>query len=241
MNTAARLDPDITPQMADLLRAGADDGLGLVCRPGQIQRHYSTLRAAEKLGYLRFLDVTRPWITPEGRAAIGAPTEQQADHARNMALLAQFQQRRRLVPEKRNDPRTDFDYRSYKNIDWVCTLVVRQPDPRDEPKTVRVGRSLTSEPQYLGPRNAMIQPESEGRFIVTLVPGWMVRPISTEGGCRLPAFSTCPLPLDEEDENFSADERELWDRLRLVCTSINSRIRNANRKQPQRLRYGEFA
>ena len=143
-SAAARLDPDLTPEMAELLRAGAADGLGIVCPPSQIQRHYPALRAAERLGYLRWLGI-RPWITPEGRAAIGAPTEREADHARNVAMLAEFRRRQRLTPEKRDDPRTDFDYRSYKTCGYVCTLVVRQPDPRDDPKTVRVGRSLTIE------------------------------------------------------------------------------------------------
>lgn len=237
---ATRMDPCVTPEMAELLRAGTTDQLGLICRPGQVQKNYPALRAAEKLGYLRFLDVYRPWITPEGRAAIGAPTEAAADRARAMLLLATV--RKPLVPAKRDDPRSDFDYRSYKSMGYVCTLVIRQPDPRDDPKTVRVGRSLTSEPQYLGPRNAILQPESEGRFVLALVPGWMVRPINqSQLSCRLPAFSSCPMPLDESDESFTDEERELWERLRRICSSINSRIRNANRRQPDKLRFGEFA
>jgi len=121
---------DIAPAMAELLRAGAEDGLGLCCRPGQVKKNYAALSECEKLGLIRFIDVERPWITAEGRAAIGAPNESEATRA---WLMRNWGGRKRLVPEKRNDPRTDFDYESYKAMKWVCTLVFRQPDPRVDP------------------------------------------------------------------------------------------------------------
>lgn len=220
--------PDVSPEMADLLRAGAADKLGLICSPSRVEKNYKVLREAERLGYLRFLDIERPWITPAGRLAIGAPTEAETSRAEFAAICAGV--RKPLVPAKRNDPRTDFDYRSWKSMDWHCVLVVKQPHDR-EIRSVRVGRTPTSAPQYLGSRNSTIQPESDGRFVLAVIPKWL---ISTAG------FSTYPLPLDDGD-GWTDAEREAWDRLRNVCFSINSRIRNAGRGQHQRLRFGEFA
>lgn len=238
MTTVTLTRADVTPEMAALLRAGAADYLGLVCRPGQVQKNWSTLREAERLGFLRFIDIERPWITDAGRAAIGVPSEADADRAR---LREMFCKRQPLDPVKRKDPRTDFDYRSYRAMRWVCTLVIRQPDRRFSPRTLRVGRTSTSDPQFLGDRNSNIQPESEGPFILTLVPGWMTRPIVKLGVTSPSIFSTYPMALDETDPNFTDEERAIWDRLRNVCFSINSRIRNAGRRFQGRRRFGEFA
>lgn len=229
-NSAALLRNEVTPEMAELLHAGAADGRGLVCRPGQIRKNYATLRAAEKLGYLRFLDLDRPWITEEGRAAIGAPSQAAADRARAALLLAPF--RKRLVPEKRDDPRTDFDYRSYQTMKFVCVIVIKLPDDRQNPPSLKVGRiGVPSEPHYLGSKNSILMPESEGRFVLALIPDWL------QQRTKLPTYG---LALDEGPE-FTDEEREIWERLRKVCSSINSRIRNANRRKPERLRFGEFA
>ena len=239
MNAATLMHNEVSPEMAELLRAGAADHLGIICRPGQVQKHFHILRDAERLGYLRWLDITRPWITDAGRRAIGAPSQAEADRAKLILLCAGA--RKPLTPAKRFDPRTDFDYRSYKSMGWICTLVVRQPDPRLGPRTVRVGRSLTSTPQFLGARNSVIQPESDDRFVLTLVPSWMTRPIKRGADVDPPIFSPYPFPLDETDPAFTDDERAAWDRLRQVCMSVNSRIRNAGRREPQKYRFGENA
>ncbi len=239
-DSAALLRDEVTPEMAELLRAGVADGNGLLCRPGQVKKNYAALRECERLGLLRFIDIERPWITDAGRAAIGEPNEMQADRARR---IAEFGRRKPpLVPAKRADPRTDFDYRAWKTSDWRCTLVVKQPDNRPAGRTTRVGRTLDGDAQYLGDRNSQIQPESTGRFVLTLVPGWMTRARWSKGGVYvMPIFSTYPRPLDEFDPAFTDDERTTWDRLRQVCMSINSRIRNAGRKQRETFRYGESA
>jgi hypothetical protein len=222
-----------------LLRRGAADHLGLCCRPGEVVKLWPAISEAERAGYLRFVGGEKPWITPQGREAIGAPSEMEADMAKLRLLCANA--RKSLVPAKRADARTDFDYRSWKAMRWVCTLVVRQPDGRMGPRTVRVGRTIDSQPQFLGSKNSMIQPESDARFVLTLVPAWMTRPIKKNGD-NIPAiFSTYPMPIDETDSNFTDDERAAWDRLRQICFSINSRIRNAGRGQRERLRFGENA
>ncbi len=230
MNSAATLarDDTLSPEMVELLRAGAADGLGLLCRPGQVQKNYAALRECERLGYLRFIDIERPWITPAGRAAIGAPTEAESDRARR---IQQFTMRRPpLVPAKRADPRTDFDYRSYKACGYVCTLLVKQPDARTNPLTVRVGKTLRSDPQFLGPNNSIVQPESDAHFLLTVMPAWLLKRAS---------FSTYPMPLDETE--WGEPDVATWNRLRQVCYAINSRIRSAGRKPRETFRFGESA
>lgn len=219
---------DLTPEVVDLLRSGAEHRFGFCCTPGQVRKNWEYIRAAEQAGYIRFVGES-PWITPAGRDAIGAPSESEADRARLMEICGQ---RRRLKPEKRQDPRTDFDYRAYHANKFLCTLLIKQPDARENPPTLRVGRYLRSDPQYLGPRNSIIQPESEGRFVLTVMPDFII---------RRGLLPTYPMPLDETDPDFTDDERAIYDRLRQVCISINSRIQNANRKRPERFRFGEHA
>lgn len=228
---------DLTPEMAEILRAGAADHLGICCRPSQVRTNWLALRDCERAGYLRFLNMEQPWITDAGRRAIGAPTQIEADRAKLALLCANA--RKPLIPAKRHDPRTDFDYRSYKKM--VCTLVIRQPDSRINPATVRVGRTLTSDPQFLGGGNSIIQPESSGRFVVAVVPEWMTRFRWKDGVPQPAIFTAYPPALDEIDPAFSDAERETWTRLRQVCHSINSRIRNSGRKQREKLRFGESA
>jgi hypothetical protein len=229
MPTAPFTDYDLTPEMVELLRAGAADGAGLCCRPGQVVKNFAALHECERFDLIRFLDIERPWITPAGRAAIGAPTESQANRAWLMNNYGPGS-KPRLVPEKRNDPRTDFDYRSYKACGYVCTLLVKQPDARENPLTVRVGRTLRSDPQFLGPNNSIVQPESDARFLLTVMPSWLL---------KRAGFSTYPMPLDETE--WSAEDCATWNRLRQVCMSINSRIRNAGRRAQEKRRFGEFA
>lgn len=228
---------DVSPEMAELLRAGVADHLGFVCLPGQVVKNYPVLREAEQLGYVRFIN-NLPWITDEGRAAIGEPSQAKADRAKFIEMCSR---RKRLVPDKLHDVRTDFDYRAWKAMDWRCTLVFRQPDSRPAYRTTRVGRTVHGDPQFLGDRNSQIQPESTRRFVLTVVPGWMTRARWKGGVYIAPIFSTYPAPIDEIDPEFSDAERATWDRLRQVCITINSRIRNAGRKRPEKFRYGESA
>jgi hypothetical protein len=230
MADAATISRDISPEMADLLRAGAAHDLGIVCRPGQVQKLWPLLREAERAKLIVFLDLERPIITDMGRRAIGAPSHADADRARLVALCG----RKPLQPRRNEDPRTDFDYRSYRSMGYVCTLVVRQPDGRASQPTVRVGKALGSDPQFLGPRNAIILPECEGTpFVLALMPKWLL---------DRAGFPTCPFPLDDEDASWSADDRAVWDRLRQVCMSVNIRIRRGGNRQPTgKLAYGEYA
>jgi len=219
---------DLSDAARALLEAGANHKNGICCLPGQVQKNWTDLRALERAGYIRWLDMEQPWITAKGRAAIGAPGEYA------IARLHPLLKRKPLEPKPSDDPRTDFDYRSYKAADYLCTLVVRQPDYRTAPSTIRVGKSLTSEPQFLGARNSIVQPESEGRFVLTLVPAWMI---------RKNIFSAYPWSLDENDPAFAAEERELWARLRDVCISINTRIRLGSSRpaQARSMAYGQNA
>jgi hypothetical protein len=221
---------DLSSEMVDLLRTAAAHGCGLVCRPGQVQKLWPLLSQAEKLKLIVFLDMEQPIITDMGRRAIGVPSELDANYARFVAACRRTKQ----APRRDEDPRTDFDYRSYQSMGYVCTLVVRQPDSRSNPSTVRVGRALTSDPQFLGPRNSIVLPECEGTpFVLALMPKWLL---------DRALLSTCPFPLDDEDASWSADDRATWDRLRNLCMSVNTRIRRGgNRQSSGKLAYGQYA
>lgn len=219
----------LAPEMADMLRAGAEHDLGIVCRPGQVQKLWPLIREAERAGWIRLLDAEKPWLTDAGRKAIGAPSQSEADYARLVKLCSR---RKPLTPKPAEDPRTDFDYRSYRSMGYACVLAVRQPDARENPSTIRVGRSLRGDPQFLGPKNAIILPESEGPFVLALMPKWLITKT------MLP---THPIALSE-DEPWTDEERALWTRLRDVCLSVNTRIRRGGTRQPTgKLHYGEYA
>lgn len=219
---------DLSPEAISLLRAGADNPHGFCCTPGQVAKNWEHLQTAERAGYVRFLQ-ERPWITDAGRRAIGAPSQSEAGRAR---LIEMCSIRKRLTPEKRDDTRTDFDYRSYRSMKYACTLLIKQPDFRENPPTLRVGKSLRSDPQYLGPKNSIVQPESAGRFVLVLMPDFII---------RRALLQTYPRQLDETDDDFTDDERETWSRLRSVCIAINSRIRSAGHKVTERRVFGETA
>jgi hypothetical protein len=222
---------DLAPEMVDLLRAGAEHVNGVICLPGQVRKLWPLLSEAKRLKLITFLDVEHPIITDMGRRAIGAPTEIDAGYAR---FVAACMSRKRLTPTPDKDPRTDFDYRSYKSCGYVCCLVVRQPDGRYNPPTIRVGNTLTSDPQFLGPKNSQVLPECEGTpFVLALMPKWLI---------DRTGLSTYPVALDDNDGAWSADDRKTWARLRDVCFSVNSRIRSAGRRTPTaKLQYGQYA
>jgi hypothetical protein len=218
----------LAPEMIELLRAGADHTLGIVCRPGQVRKLWPLITEAERHGWIRLLDVEKPWITDAGRKAIGAPSQAEASHAK----LVEECKRCKPVLRASADPRTDFDYRSYQANDFVCVLAVKQPDARVEPATIRVGRDLSSAPQFLGPKNSIVQPESEGSFVLAVMPHWIVRK------ALLPTY---PFALNE-DEPWTENERALWDRLRNVCISVNTRIRRGgSHPTPTKNPYGANA
>jgi hypothetical protein len=235
-------DTELSPELVELLWVGADHKLGFCCMPGQVRKNWKLLHEGERLGLIRFVGgITGPWITEAGRAAIGAPTEAEQSRAQLRQICADYAKHKKLHPVKRDDPRTDFDYRSWKTMGWRCTLVFRQQDDRAVKKTVRVGQMPNSDPQFLGPRNSNIQPESTERFVLAVVPDWMTLPIRKFGDFKPAPFTTYPLPLDETDPAFTAEDRETWDRLRSVCFSINSRIRRAGQNQRERGAFGEYA
>jgi hypothetical protein len=224
---------DISERTMALLKQGAEHALGTICPPGQVEQNYKFLKEAEDRGYLRFLNICEPIITPAGRAAIGAPTEQQADLARHNALLARLAVRKRLKPDRRADPRTEFDYRSYKAMNYVCVLAVRAPDDRVNPRSVKIMTLWSDHPEGFGPGNSIIEPECAGtKFVLACIPAWLQRRLKLPMGA---------LPLPDQDTQWTAEDRETWDRLRQLCHCINSRIRNANRRKFQNLRYGETA
>lgn len=219
----------LAPEMVEMLRAGAEHDLGTICRPGQVQKLWPLLSEAARLKLVVFLDMERPMITDMGRRAIGAPSQAEASHARLVELCRRCKP---LQPRPDADPRTDFDYRSYKSMNYACVLAVKQPDARVAPATIRVGRSLNSEPQFLGQKNAIVLAESQDPFVLAVMPKWLI---------TRTLLPTCPFALPEE-EPWSDAERELWNRLREVCMSVNTRIRRGGSRQSTgKLHYGEYA
>lgn len=223
-------DDELSPEAVELLRRGAAHNYGLCCSPGEIHKFYRLLRESERLKYIVFLNLEQPWITPAGRAAIGAPSQADVDYAKLVLLCGAA--RKPLVPAKRDDPRTDFDYRSYKQMGYGCVLAVKAPDDRINPQSVKIVVPGSSKPEGLGPKNSIIQPESEGKFVVACIPLWLQRKL------KLP---TGNLPLPDHETRWTSEDRETWERLRNVCFSINSRIRNANRAKRQNLAFGQWA
>ena len=218
---------DLPPEMIEMLWEGARDKLGIICRPGLVREKWLLLRHAEKLGFVRFLSVDVPWITAKGREAIGAPSEFEYD----TDALRELSKRRPLKPSAKSDPRSDALYQVWKMEKKVCVLLVRQEDFRDNPGTVRVTNVGSKDPQYLSDKNSTIMEESEGRFVLAVVPAWLR---------KVAKMSAFPLPLPDGDE-WTDEERALWGRMSDVCFSINSRIRNSGRRKKPYLRFGETA
>lgn len=216
---------ELTEAARALLEAGAADAMCRCCLPGKVREHWAELMELESRRLVR-LHGFDAYITELGRREIGALSETEATIARLRPIL----RRKPLNPRPNDDPRTDFDYRAYRTMKWNCTLVFS----RLERGTNAVSKLPSSKVEFLGANTSIVQPESEGRFVLVLVPDWMF---------KKNVFSSFPFPIDEDDPAFTAEERALWDRLRHTCHSINVRIRRGTAKaMPARsLGYGANA
>lgn len=232
---------DITPEMVRLLHAGAEHGHGLICLPYQIRANSGSLEGLRRRGFLRWLDCTRPWITDEGRAAVGEASEggmvARRVAAATVAIASLRAQSNRTVPE---DPRSAQDYNIAKTMRMFCALVVKLAEPAPDARGLKC--SMNGDPAkffYLPIKQMMQQPESRDSFVLTLVPKWLTQPDKT-GRPRHPQLANSNSDLADGVE-WTDEQRASWKFLQRKRDSINVRIRTGGRVTPAKRQYGDTA
>jgi len=200
------------------------------------------LRELEARGFLQWIG-RDPVITPKGREAIDAPSEEKvrldkfrADHP---WIEKRKQENGGVVPRDNGDPHiSDAAYRIYRTMGVAAVPVVRmraEPTVKGDLYLSRDGS--TSKRFFLAPKRMIDQPESRGDLILTLLPKWLCSRIAK----RFPGVNLLGVTPDLVGENWTDDDRKKWESLANRARSINTRIQNGGVRRRARGRYGDTA
>lgn len=230
------LDDSLTPEMVRMLKFGAAHEYGyLVMLRSDSEKYGRELMELQRRGYQRWVGYD-PMITEAGRAAIGAPTEREADairlqgYAKEHALLSV--RREAKAKAEPHDPHGGC-YWPWHESRLACVLVVKHWKPRDGAKSFAVSRDGGApRPLYL-PFSVVDQglPESTDDFLLALVSHTWVDRIEKKdfvGAQPLRELFGITLPLTAS-QDWTDEQIETWKRLGKLRGSINFRIENATR------------
>lgn len=138
---------------------------------------------------------------------------------------------------RKPDPRSILDYRAYHTMRLVCVLVVKH---RDKAASIECSRDGAWPHIYLPTKKLMVQPESEGDFILALMPKsflvWLAKQDDAPSVARTLLGVTPELAGEQ-----TAARRETWKRLERVRSSINSKIYYAKRRSTSVISRGNAA
>ena len=122
------------------------------------------------------------------------------------------------------DPRSVHDYRIYNTMRMVCILVVKH---RDRVNSIEVSRDGGGAPHaFIDPKKMIVQPESEGEFVLALVGRGLSQWIYEKQRVNLLAITP---PLADGIE-WTDEQRKTWTRLETLRSSINSKIYFAKKR-----------
>lgn len=247
--TRPALDNDLTPEMVRLLKYGAAHPYGhMVQLRSDSERFGRELQELRRRGYQREVGWD-PMITEAGRAAVGAPTEREADNIRLQAAgveHAAMRTRREAKAEPR-DPRAD-NYLTWKSERKFCVLVVRH---RPRPKSFAVTRDGSGHPNIFLPFSRTDElTESDADFLLAVFALPFVEWMETKDGGkdyvaaqRYRELFGVTLPLSAA-RPWTAEQIATWERLDKLRSSINWRIQAARttpRKVYSRMPFGYTA
>lgn len=200
------------------------------------------LKELEDRGLLRWIG-RDPVVTPAGRAALDAPTEEQVRLARYRADHPWIEKLKQdnggaMPPAKIGDHIPTEVYRNYRTMKMAAVPIVRMGDGLTANGKLYASRDgSTSRKFYIDPARMIDQPESRDDLILTLIGRGLCRWIS-ETFARTNMLGVTP---DLVGEHWTDADRKKWASLTTRAESINTRIRNGGVQQRKRLRYGDTA
>lgn len=233
----------LSPLALQLLIAGSQHPEG---RPNALHSQNvdcaPELKELEERGLLRWLG-RDPTVTPAGREAIGAPSEERVRLDKFKADHPWIEKRKRenggFLPRDNGDPHISDDvYRIYKTMKVVAVPIVRMsPDLTRNGKVYASRDGSEAKRFYLDPKRMDDQPESTDAFALTLLPRWLCAWISkTFVGTNM--LGVTPELVGDQ---WTDGDRKKWESLTNRASSINTRIRNGGMRQRARGRYGATA
>jgi hypothetical protein len=214
-------DAELSPELVELLTAAAQTTYGRVCYPYQCRGPLGLLLVqARARGFIYYDDAT-PIITDAGRRAVGAPTELELICKNRGGLFGKVGEA--ATRRRPDDPRSRITYQSYRTARMFCTLVVKLAEPPIDARGLKC--SMNGDPIRwftLPLHRIIIQPESQGSFVLVVVPKWLAKPFDPKRITELAGV----LPDLCDSIEWTEDQKTDWNRLRRKASVINTRIRN---------------
>jgi hypothetical protein len=214
-------DAELSPELVELLRAAAQTTYGRICYPYQCRGPVGLLVVqARALGFI-YYDGATPIITDSGRKAVGAPTELELICKNRGGLFAKDGVA--ATRRQSDDPRSRLTYQSYRSARMFCTLVVKLSEPPSDARGLKC--SMNGDPTRwftLPLHRIIIQPESQGRFVLVVVPKWLAKPFDPKRITELAGV----LPDLCDSIEWTDQQKTDWNRLRRKAGVINTRIRS---------------
>jgi hypothetical protein len=146
-------------------------------------------------------------------------TEQQRAEmfAAKSAAVAEVAAQIKARPRIADDPRKPADYRIFKTMKLICVPLVRHALAG----TLELSRDGWMRPRaFINPAKLIEQPESDGDLVLVLIERGLANWIKDKQRCNL--FGVAP-ELSAERE-WTDHDRAVWNRLRRLADTINSRI-----------------
>jgi hypothetical protein len=212
-------DTELSPEMVELLTAAAQTTYGRICYPYQVRGREQVLAVMRARGLIWY-DGATPMIRDAGRKAVGAPSELEMMRRGLRVKAGESASRRRS-----DDPRSRITYESYRSARMFCTLVVKLAEPSPDDRSLRC--SMNGDPLRwftlpLKKNPIIIQPESKDPFVLAVVEKWLAQLFDPK---RIPELANVIPDLCGSIE-WTAEQRDDWNRLRRKASIINTRIRN---------------
>lgn len=227
----------LSPKALELLEAGCAHPAG---RPNQLRsdnvKFCRELKELEDRGFMRRVGLD-PWITDEGRAAIGAPSEREVSRALFAKQFPWCVRRPGAVPApiQKFHGRSVLEYQNLRTMRAFCVPVFRHAIEG----TVRMSRDGGPAPHVRLPQDKFDEcPESRGDLLLICVSRSLAKWVQERQNVNL--FGDPP-PLSDQVE-WTQTDRDNWALLCAKANSINIRIRDPFTDTRRRSRaYGESA
>jgi hypothetical protein len=213
-------DAELSQELVELLTAAAQTTYGRVCYPYQCRGPVGLLLVQARARGFIYYDGATPIITDAGRKAVGAPTELELICKNRGGVFAKPGEH--VTRRQPDDLRSRITYQSYRTARMFCTLVVKLAEP---PGARSLKCSMNGDPSkffYLPLSRIIIQPESQGSFVLVVVPKWLAKPFDPKRITELAGV----LPDLCDSIEWTDQQKTDWNRLRRKAGVINTRIRN---------------
>lgn len=198
------------------------------------------LRELEERGFIRWIG-RDPVVTPKGRQAIDAPSEEKVRLASYRDAHPWIEKLKAenggTIPRpKGSDHISDDDYKIYRTMNVVAVPIVRMQEELTVYNSVYASRDgSTRKGFFIAPARMIDQPESRGKLVLTLLPKWFCRKPSK----KKPDLNLLGVTPDLVGDDWTDDDCKKWASLITRANSINTRIKNGGTRQRARRRFAE--